>query len=130
SSSAASSGRSTLAANSSPVSLAVARRTSPMAPRPITSCRRYRWPRGTPPSIIVDDIIGSAANADRRDHGRMGIAAPPARVTASELGTPKQTASRRFDGLVAVLSAVFIGGLYLDGWAHVHGHVDQSFFTP
>ena len=60
----------------------------------------------------------------------MGIAAPPARVTAPELGTPKHTASRRFDGLVAALSAVFIGGLYLDGWAHVHGHVDQSFFTP
>ena len=60
----------------------------------------------------------------------MRSAAPAARVTAPELGTPKHTASRRFDGLVAVLSAVFIGGLYLDGWAHVHGHVDQSFFTP
>jgi hypothetical protein len=47
-----------------------------------------------------------------------------------ELGTPRPIASRRFDGLVAVLGAVFIGGLYLDGWAHVHGHVDQSFFTP
>ena len=29
-----------------------------------------------------------------------------------------------------LLSAVFVGGLYLDGWAHNHGRVDQSFFTP
>ncbi len=35
-----------------------------------------------------------------------------------------------FDWLMAVLSAVFVGGLYLDGWAHNHGKVDQSFFTP
>jgi hypothetical protein len=25
---------------------------------------------------------------------------------------------------------MFVGGLYLDGWAHAHGRVDQSFFTP
>ena len=36
----------------------------------------------------------------------------------------------RFDWLVNLLSAVFVGGLYLDGWAHNHGRVDQSFFTP
>ncbi len=35
----------------------------------------------------------------------------------------------RFDRLMIVLSAVFLGGLYLDGWAHNHGRVDQSFFT-
>jgi len=60
----------------------------------------------------------------------MGIAAPPALPTVPALGTPKHTASRRFDGLVAILSTFFGAGLYLDGWAHVHGHVDQSFFTP
>jgi len=27
-------------------------------------------------------------------------------------------------------SAWFIGGVYLDGWAHNHGKVDDSFFTP
>ena len=36
----------------------------------------------------------------------------------------------RFDWLMTLLSAVFVGGLYLDGWAHNHGRVDQSFFTP
>lgn len=35
-----------------------------------------------------------------------------------------------FDWLMALLSAVFVGGLFLDGWAHNHGKVDQSFFTP
>jgi hypothetical protein len=28
------------------------------------------------------------------------------------------------------LATVFLGGLYLDGWAHQHGRVDASFFTP
>ena len=35
-----------------------------------------------------------------------------------------------FDWLINVLSAIFVGGLYLDGWAHNHGRVDESFFTP
>lgn len=35
-----------------------------------------------------------------------------------------------FDWLMVLLSLAFVGGLYLDGWAHNHGRVDQSFFTP
>lgn len=35
-----------------------------------------------------------------------------------------------FDLGMAVLGAIFVGGLFLDGWAHTHGKVDQSFFTP
>lgn len=31
---------------------------------------------------------------------------------------------------MAVLSALFTGGLFLDGWAHTHGRVDDTFFTP
>jgi TolB protein len=38
--------------------------------------------------------------------------------------------SLRFDWIVSGLSAWIIGGLYLDGWAHNHGKVDDSFFTP
>jgi len=34
-----------------------------------------------------------------------------------------------FDWIMIVLSMVYVGGLYLDGWAHNHGKVDQSFFT-
>ncbi len=40
------------------------------------------------------------------------------------------TSSGRLDWTMATLSAVFVGGVYLDGWAHTHGQVDQSFFTP
>lgn len=36
----------------------------------------------------------------------------------------------RFDWAVTALSALFLGGLFLDGWAHTHGRVDDSFFTP
>jgi hypothetical protein len=36
----------------------------------------------------------------------------------------------RFDYLMAGLAAAVIGGLYLDGWAHSHGRVDKTFFTP
>lgn len=38
--------------------------------------------------------------------------------------------ANRFDWLMAALSLWLVGGLYLDGWAHTHGKVDQSFFTP
>lgn len=48
--------------------------------------------------------------------------------TASPGARPRDHAG--FDWALAVLSAMFVGGLFLDGWAHTHGHVDQSFFTP
>jgi len=39
-------------------------------------------------------------------------------------------ASIRFDWTMTILAAIFLGGLYLDGWAHTHGRVDDTFFTP
>ena len=38
--------------------------------------------------------------------------------------------SRRFDWTATFLGATFTGGLFLDGWAHTHGMVDNTFFTP
>lgn len=38
--------------------------------------------------------------------------------------------SARFDWAIVGLSFCFLGGLFLDGWAHTHNHVDTSFFTP
>src|SRR5450755_2727613 len=38
--------------------------------------------------------------------------------------------SMGFDWLMGVLAVLLIGGLDLDIWAHSHGKVDQSFFTP
>ena len=49
------------------------------------------------------------------------------KVSASRV---KPISGLHFDWLINVLSAIFVGGLYLDGWAHNHGRVDQSFFTP
>jgi hypothetical protein len=38
--------------------------------------------------------------------------------------------SVRFDWMVVLLEALWVGGIFVDGWAHAHGKVDQSFFTP
>lgn len=35
-----------------------------------------------------------------------------------------------FDRLMAVLISCLLSGFYIDGWAHVHGLVDKTFFTP
>lgn len=53
--------------------------------------------------------------------GSIGSAATRKRISASEV---------RFDILVSVFSLWMIIGLYVDGWAHNHGFVDTSFFTP
>jgi hypothetical protein len=36
----------------------------------------------------------------------------------------------RFDFFYATLTLLFVFGLFLDGWAHNHGMVDNTFFTP
>jgi hypothetical protein len=36
----------------------------------------------------------------------------------------------RFDWIISVFSALLIGGVWLDNWAHTHGKVDNTFFTP
>lgn len=38
--------------------------------------------------------------------------------------------SIRLDWIIAISSCVNVFGLFLDGWAHNHGFVDDSFFTP
>lgn len=51
-------------------------------------------------------------------------------ISADESERTSHAASRRFDWIMTALAAYFVGGLYLDGWAHAHGKVDQTFFTP
>lgn len=51
------------------------------------------------------------------------------------ISTPTRTkgypaGSVRFDAIFVLLSAWLLGGLAIDGWAHTHGQVDNSFFTP
>ena len=38
--------------------------------------------------------------------------------------------SVRLDWIITISSCVNIVGLFIDGWAHNHGFVDDSFFTP
>ena len=37
---------------------------------------------------------------------------------------------QKFDWIVVITAIWFIGGLFVDGWAHNNGRVDDSFFTP
>jgi hypothetical protein len=63
----------------------------------------------------------------------MATIPPPQAAISSDQEAPVPTsldAGSWFDWLMALLSAWLVGGLFLDGWAHTHGHVDQSFFTP
>ena len=34
------------------------------------------------------------------------------------------------DWTMTAVGMYFVGGLFLDGWAHTHGRVDETFFTP
>ena len=58
-----------------------------------------------------------------------GLTAQMRPHVAARLHTMRAT-SLRFDWTMIVLSSWFLGGLFLDGWAHTHGKADESFFTP
>lgn len=58
------------------------------------------------------------------------VANPESTITTAEQAPPRAIGGLAFDWLMVGLSTIFLGGLYLDGWAHNHGKVDQSFFTP
>jgi hypothetical protein len=52
---------------------------------------------------------------------------------ASSAGRPDAaypTAGIGFEWTMSLLSGLFMGGLFLDGWAHTHGRLDNTFFTP
>ena len=61
----------------------------------------------------------------------MATAQNPASLgTTSTTRTAQPAGSLRFDWLYTLLGTWLIGGVFLDGWAHTHGKVDKSFFTP
>src|SRR3954463_6650121 len=50
---------------------------------------------------------------------------------SSSIATTRQPIdSLRFDWLMGFMGFIFVAGLYVDGWAHAHGRVDNTFFTP
>lgn len=63
---------------------------------------------------------------------RTALAEPGARTTAPATAGPDAAAigGPGFDWLMAVLGGWLIGGLYLDGWAHIHVPALETFFTP
>lgn len=44
--------------------------------------------------------------------------------------TPGEVSPSRLDWVMAGLTVVLVGGFYVDLWAHSHGRVDDTFFTP
>ncbi|MFY9665604.1 MAG: hypothetical protein WAK19_14270 [Candidatus Cybelea sp.] len=46
------------------------------------------------------------------------------------VSTARARSSFAFDWVMSVLAVLLMCGLLLDGWAHSHGEVDQSFLTP
>jgi hypothetical protein len=40
------------------------------------------------------------------------------------------TSSLAFDAVIVALATWFVGGVYLDGWAHIHIPTLETFFTP
>lgn len=51
-------------------------------------------------------------------------------MSAIASATKKPIVGIGLDWALTLLGWVFVGGLFLDGWAHRNGQVDQSFFTP
>ena len=55
----------------------------------------------------------------------MSAAASPAVKEARQARAGYPASSARFDTLMAGLSFLFLAGLWVDGWAHFHGKVDD-----
>src|SRR5713101_8782213 len=52
------------------------------------------------------------------------------RLSLSEIPKKHYIGGIRFDRVITIFICWFLGGLFLDGWAHNHGLVDKTFFTP
>ena len=50
-------------------------------------------------------------------------------ASLSEISKPP-LGGLRFDWAMTAGCAMFLGGLFVDGWAHQHGKTDNTFFTP
>src|SRR5829696_493240 len=66
---------------------------------------------------------GWRGEADRAPQGE-----PAANRPRNERRVALRTA--RFDWAMAIVSCWFVGGLFLDAWAHIHLSNLETFFTP
>jgi hypothetical protein len=61
----------------------------------------------------------------------LAVTTPDARPRCLDgIAEATRASTPAFDWTMTILGAVFVGGLFLDGWAHTHGRVDDTFFTP
>jgi dipeptidyl aminopeptidase/acylaminoacyl peptidase len=60
----------------------------------------------------------------------MPILERPARWASDAADAPRRAQRLLLPWGLLVTSAWLVAGIYLDGWAHNHGKVDESFFTP
>ncbi len=51
-------------------------------------------------------------------------------LVLSEIQKKHYIGGIRFDRVITIFICWFLGGLFLDAWAHNHGLVDKTFFTP
>jgi hypothetical protein len=60
----------------------------------------------------------------------MATTAAPALVSEGSSGRELDRSSLTFDWVMVGLGGLFVGGLYVDGWAHNHLDRIETFFTP
>src|SRR5260370_4551066 len=51
-------------------------------------------------------------------------------LVLSEIQKKHYIGGIRFDRVITIFICWFLGGLFIDGWAHNHGLLDKAFFTP
>lgn len=56
------------------------------------------------------------------------MGAPTLEVTSSPVSAEPNPS--RLDVVMGILSVLLVGGFFIDLWAHSHGRVDDTFFTP
>src|SRR5271166_2443779 len=72
--------------------------------------------------------LSDAHLAAFRKQGINGGACNP--VAQMKKKTDVAQSSASFDWIMGILCCALVAGVVQDGWAHNHGKVDESFFTP
>ena len=81
-------------------------------------------------AAMMHSAVSNTLFSEAKARSMTAVAEPNATRARSRACPPQAIGGLAFDWLMVGLSTIFLGGLYLDGWAHNHGKVDQSFFTP
>jgi hypothetical protein len=83
-----------------------------------------------PSTHVNPGCYHSAKGPYNGNHRRFEFEKIPSATAQTEQQKKLLPGSTRFDWIVTILCTLLIGGVFLDGWAHNHGKVDNTFFTP